>query len=192
MQIQENIVKEGLVKDIQARYNLGERNFSGLDLSHGNLSGINLAGANLQNVDFANSDLRGSILDDADLRQANLRHVNLRGASLKKADLEQARLIDIDVTESVLTGCNLKDSTVERLKGHKTLLQGAILPDGSIWVHAFPLPKGVFHRASLLQAAQKVERKLKTLSAAIFLLILFFGVDFIQLLLNRYITLIGH
>ena len=89
--------------------------------------------------------------------------------------------------ESVLIGCNLKDSTLERLKGHKTLLQGAILPDGSIWVHAFPLSKGVFHRTSLLQAAQKIERKLKMLSAAIFLLILFFGVDFI-----RYITLIRH
>jgi uncharacterized protein YjbI with pentapeptide repeats len=69
-------------KDLQERYDSGERKFVGI-----NLRGVNLRNAYLNRANLENADLR-----DADLTLANLGGANLKGADLTGATLESTNL----------------------------------------------------------------------------------------------------
>ncbi|MBL1211296.1 pentapeptide repeat-containing protein [Geminocystis sp. GBBB08] len=91
-----------LIKEINQRYLLGERNFNSHNFSKANLTGINLAQVNLKN-----SDLSFANLENADLTNANLSKCNLKGANLAGAILTGAILDDSDLSYSKLNQANL-------------------------------------------------------------------------------------
>lgn len=114
------------VSGLLDEYALGERDFSGIDLSGAAMKGVNLPGidfveAILKGADLQESNLQGgefmdAILEGAKLSGADLSNANLEGANLAYADLSQANLIAAN-----LKGVNLKGTN---LSG--TLLQDAI------------------------------------------------------------------
>lgn len=112
------------VEELYRRYAAGERDFSGVDLSHANLnvakvgdirdlppghnelSGINLSSANLTRSILSFVNLSGANLSSANLEFATLLGTILTGADLRKAILDYAelggKLIDIDLREASL------------------------------------------------------------------------------------------
>jgi uncharacterized protein YjbI with pentapeptide repeats len=89
------------------KYQAGERDFKGANLTGANLRGANLTGANLTGANLRGADLRGANLTGANLRGANLTGANLTGANLRGADLYGADLTDADLRGANLTGANL-------------------------------------------------------------------------------------
>ena len=82
------------------QYQIGQRNFAGL-----NLRGAYFVEADLQQVDFSGVSLNGSNCSHANLQYANLRGADLRGANLQYADLRWADLRGAD-----LRGADLRDA----------------------------------------------------------------------------------
>lgn len=119
------------VHELIQRYALGQRDFSGLDLSAANLSQLNLTGvdfsrtllrgANLQRTDLSFANLCGAHLEKADLTDASLFHANLRRARLDEANLQGADLRSANLTNAKLFGANLSDAD----------LWAAVMPDES-------------------------------------------------------------
>jgi uncharacterized protein YjbI with pentapeptide repeats len=110
------------VSELLARYAIGERDFSGFNLSQANLSCADLSQANLSCADLSQANLSCADLSGADLSQANLIgadlvlanliFANLRDADLRDADLRGANLYTADLTnanldEASLAGANL-------------------------------------------------------------------------------------
>ena len=125
-------------EDVKGRYQIGDTNFSGLNLCKVNLSGAfltkanfanaDLSGASLtkadfswgtfNNADFTRADLRGADLygadltgadlSETDLREADFPEANLTGAILRKANLAGADLRGANLTEAILTGADLR------------------------------------------------------------------------------------
>jgi uncharacterized protein YjbI with pentapeptide repeats len=81
-----------LIKEINQRYLLGERNFHGQNWSKVNLQGINLSGVNLKDSDLSFIDLENANLENANLTKCNLKGANLKGANLKGAILDESDL----------------------------------------------------------------------------------------------------
>jgi hypothetical protein len=98
---------ELLAEELLRRYQQGQRNFSGVQLTQADLSWAILDGANLTQAD----------LGCANLQRCNLVGANLTGANLHGADLTEANLVRAN-----LTGVNLRDAT----------LNSTQMPDGSI------------------------------------------------------------
>ncbi len=119
--------------DLVRRYNGGERDFSGLDLTglgrvEAHLPGINLEGADLSGKWYEDAEptsLSGANLEGANLRGANLRNTQLASISeeregwedfyvsithLERANLEGADLRGANLTAVELEGANLKNA----------------------------------------------------------------------------------
>ncbi|ACB52910.1 rfrA family pentapeptide repeat [Crocosphaera subtropica ATCC 51142] len=92
---------------LQHRYEMGDRDFSYLDLSGLNLENMNLKGANLQ----------GSNLKGTNLENANLKGTNLINCNCYRVNLYKANLSDID-----LSYANLKEGNC-----HRTRIENACL-----------------------------------------------------------------
>ncbi len=89
-------------------YALGERDFSGIDLSGASLKGVSLPG-----IDFIEAILRGVDLQESNLQKAELMDTvfegaNLSGADLSNANLEGANLARSDLSQALLVATNLK------------------------------------------------------------------------------------
>jgi uncharacterized protein YjbI with pentapeptide repeats len=123
--------------DIQQKYQMGQRQFStvqmrgadlrGLNLSGANLRGADLSGANLRDVNLSGADLSGAFLNEADLSGANLEGANLEGASLIKAYLIKANLQFANLASAYLTGAYLTKSCLQHADLSGTYLNGTQL-----------------------------------------------------------------
>ena len=94
------------VKEVLQRYQDGERDFSGIDLSYEdlrweNFSGSNFSGANLSNASLEDADFSGVNLSNVDLENANLEGTNLQDAILEGANFQGATYYDSDLANDM-------------------------------------------------------------------------------------------
>lgn len=145
------------VKQLLAQYEIGDRDFSGINLPEVNLSGlklsqINLAHGNLSVVNFSGTDLQQAnlsharlnvarlhgtnlhqailnrtILNVANLIRANLSHAKLNQASLIRAELIRADLSYADLIEADLSSADLREANLRQAKLIDANLSAAIL-----------------------------------------------------------------
>jgi hypothetical protein len=91
------------ITQLKAQYKVGERNFSGAQLSGVNLVWVELTGVNFQGADLSHANLSGANLSGAnfsgaanltfsDLSRADFRNTNLKGTRLEGANLEGIQL----------------------------------------------------------------------------------------------------
>jgi uncharacterized protein YjbI with pentapeptide repeats len=108
--------------EIVARYQAGERDFSGIDLRRADLGAVDLRGASLIRANVSRANLIRAILGGVDLMGARL-----AGADLREADLSDANLCSADLGEANLSGADLRraDLNGADLRGAK--LNGALL-----------------------------------------------------------------
>lgn len=119
-----------LAKELITRYEAGNREFSGANLSgiclqwdvlsEIDLSNANLSGAYLNRVDLTGAILTGAnlnkaILNGVELTQANLNYTNLAGVSLNKANLSQAELIGANLRGADLSDANLQEANLTQV-----------------------------------------------------------------------------
>ncbi|MEQ9236939.1 pentapeptide repeat-containing protein [Coleofasciculus sp. E2-BRE-01] len=88
----------GLLK----RYEAGERDFSGTDLS-----GIKLYGSQGREIDLSGADF-----SNANLENARLSYVDLSGADFSNANLENARLNHVDLNDANFSDANLRNTRI--------------------------------------------------------------------------------
>ncbi|MEH2214425.1 pentapeptide repeat-containing protein [Nostoc sp.] len=122
----------GGVQGLLAAYQLGERNFTQVnlenaDLSQANLTGINLEKANLKSANFSNTNLSEANLIEADLRGANLTQTNLRCAHLNGSDLRHAVIKEVDLYRANLSWANLSEQDLKGANLARVDFQGADL-----------------------------------------------------------------
>lgn len=131
------MLKSAAIVELQKSYNLGERQFSkielrradlrGLNLSYADLRGADLSSANLREINLRGADLSEANLNEADLTGANLQNANLQGAYLIKAYLIKTNLKESNLTKAYLTGAYLTKSDVSQAN-----LSGAYLNNSKI------------------------------------------------------------
>lgn len=131
------MLKSAAIVELQKSYNLGERQFSkielrradlrGLNLSYADLRGADLSSANLREIDLRGANLSEANLNEADLTGANLQNANLQGAYLIKAYLIKTNLKESNLTKAYLTGAYLTKSDVSQAN-----LSGAYLNNSKI------------------------------------------------------------
>ncbi|WP_271254847.1 PAS domain S-box protein [Pseudanabaena sp. Chao 1811] len=106
-----------LANTLLNQYQIGQRNFAGL-----NLRGAYLVEAELSQVDFSGAALNGSNCSHANLQHANLRGADLRGANLQHADLKWADLRGAD-----LRGADLRNADISGTVTDESNFLGALL-----------------------------------------------------------------
>jgi len=106
------------VSELYAAYQLGERDFRGVEFV-----GVDLQYANFRGSDFQGSDFRGANFGRANLRNTNFWRANLRGANLEGAKLEGANFRSAN-----LEGANLRDARLENAS-----LEMASLENADLW-----------------------------------------------------------
>ncbi|MEA5471935.1 pentapeptide repeat-containing protein [Spirulina sp. 06S082] len=122
-------------KELLERYEAGERDFSGVDLSKENLSGAvwtgdgfgdendyPVGGAILRGINLSHANLTQVRLDGVDLREANLQGANLETALMTFADLSDANL-----SEAVLFRTSLSRAILKRTNLKKASLRQATI-----------------------------------------------------------------
>ncbi|GJD15815.1 hypothetical protein RIVM261_007710 [Rivularia sp. IAM M-261] len=92
------------VKKLLDAYQLGERNFTQVNLENADLSGVNLSGSNLRRAKLNKANLSGANLEKTDLQCAELKQANLNQANLKNAKLDAANLEAANLTQANLNG----------------------------------------------------------------------------------------
>lgn len=107
--------------ELIARYNAGERDFEGADLSNADLRGVALGAeapgpvklgrANLSGANLAGARLYGARLGGASLCYADLRGADLHVAGLGSADLRQANLSGADLRWAQFIGARVDAGT---------------------------------------------------------------------------------
>lgn len=112
--------------------------FAGADLSEKDLSGRNLTQANFSEANLSDAFMHRTNLTGAILYKANLFRANLFQANLSQANLQEANLIGADLSGADLRGADLRGAIVgssNRLLVKMTgaNLEGAILPDGTVY-----------------------------------------------------------
>ena len=107
-------------------YALGERNFSGIDLSRASLKGVSLPGIDFVEAVLKGADLQESNLQKAELMDAIFEGANLSGADLSNANLEGANLAHADLSQALLVATNLKGVNLQGTNLSGALLQNAI------------------------------------------------------------------
>ncbi|MEH1934600.1 MAG: pentapeptide repeat-containing protein [Nostoc sp.] len=122
----------GGAEGLLAAYQLGERDFTQVnlentDLSQANLTGINLEKANLKGANLSKTNLSKANLIEADLRGANLTQTNLRCAHLNGSDLRQAVIKRVDFYRANLSWANLSEQDLRGANLARVDLQGADL-----------------------------------------------------------------
>lgn len=120
------------IKDIQTKYQSGERNFQKLQLRRINLRGAILRGVNLQGSDLSYADLRNADLSNANLSECYLNEANLTGAKLRKANLKSAYLIkayltNVNLSNAILKEAYLTGAFLTKANLMKADLSGALL-----------------------------------------------------------------
>lgn len=120
------------------------RDWSGADLKGANLKEKDLSGRKLISADLSYADLSDSFLHKVNLERANLYRANLFRANLLKANLRFANLKQVNLVGADLSGADLTEADLSGAKvgsGNRimvkltgTILKGAILPDGSVYV----------------------------------------------------------
>ena len=94
------------------RYNQGERDFTGINLSGVDLSGKTLHSVNLSNANLSRAELSEADLSYANLAEANLCHTNLHTANLTSANLGKTKFINANLSEVNLQGSNLSEANL--------------------------------------------------------------------------------
>ncbi|MEH2127972.1 pentapeptide repeat-containing protein [Nostoc sp.] len=122
----------GGAEGLLAAYQLGERDFTQVNLentnlSQANLTGINLEKANLKNANLSNTNLSKANLIEADLRGANLTQTNLRCAHLNSSDLRHAVIKEVDWYRANLSWANLSEQDLRGANLARVDFQGADL-----------------------------------------------------------------
>ena len=107
--------------------NLRNTLFRNVYLSGANLSGSDLSGLDLTALNLNSATLIETNLSGANLQQTQLIGANLAGANLAGANLEGANLTHANLANANLTGANFGEGETQ------AQLDGAILPDGSIY-----------------------------------------------------------
>lgn len=107
--------------------NLRNTLFRNVYLSGANLSGSDLSGLDLSALNLNSATLIETNLSGANLQQTQLMAANLAGANLASANLESANLTHANLTNANLIGANFGEGETQ------AQLDGAILPDGSIY-----------------------------------------------------------
>jgi uncharacterized protein YjbI with pentapeptide repeats len=111
------------------RYEAGERDFSGI-----NLSGANLEGVVLSDVNFVGANLSGT-----SLCEASLNRVDLSGSELSGASFSEAALVDVNLTGAILTNTFFGEPCMRRVN-----LTGVDLSEANIlWIENERRPKGI-------------------------------------------------
>ncbi len=120
------------------------RDWSGADLKGANLKEKDLSGRKLIAADLSYADLSDSFLHKVNLERANMYRANLFRANLLKANLRFANLQQVNLVGADLSGADLTEADLSGAKvgsGNRimvkltgTILKGATLPDGSIYV----------------------------------------------------------
>ena len=110
-----------LVTNFKELYQLGERDFTGVNIIRANLSYLFLSESDLEsailiNTDFSHSDLSLCFLRDANLTYANLGDANLTNSELQFCDLSFANLSNADLTKTNLYGANLTGANLSGAK----------------------------------------------------------------------------
>jgi len=98
-------------QELLERYNAGERNFAGAQLSEAQLAGAQLAGASLAGANLDSADLRGADLSGANLLRASLKDANLRMTKLPKSKLDGADLTRAELTQAFMNGADAAAAT---------------------------------------------------------------------------------
>ena len=111
-------------EEIYRRYNAGERNFTGVDLSRVNL---NLANFSVLGRVKNKNNLSGINLSGANLTRANIECVDLSSANLSDANLEFATLNEVDLTNSTLRNTNFYCTNFDGVNLTNANLRGAYL-----------------------------------------------------------------
>jgi uncharacterized protein YjbI with pentapeptide repeats len=143
-------------RELLKRYEAGERDFSGTDLSGIKLYGSKLIEIDLSGADFSNANLENAKLSDVDLNDANFSYANLRntrirgrvhkadfshanltGANLSYADLGLANLSHVNLTganlkNTSLSGANLASANLTQAKLGRANLSGANLNQANL------------------------------------------------------------
>lgn len=119
------------IEEFKQRYLVGERNFSGVDLS-----GLSFKSMNLDGVDFGNANLRDANFDYVYMRNTNFSNANLANASFiyarlsqanfNNANLENAKFHDADLEEANLSNADLTDAKLLHANLYKANLNNAI------------------------------------------------------------------
>lgn len=152
------MVKNSAVNELLRKYEAGERDFAGIDLSftdlsHLNLKGVNfsraiLEGVNLSRTNLKFADFSGAHLEGADLTGADLFNAKLRRAKLNDAQLVEAFLDSADLTDANLLGANLSDADLLRAK----------MPDGGLLSSANSAELSQYTTHSTLNCNKSVPR----------------------------------
>lgn len=141
-----------LAQELIKRYEAGERNFQGANLSglylpwavlnEANLSQTNLSEAYLNRAylsgaDLSNANLKQANLTGGELSEANLNHANLTQAYLNQAALNQATLIgtnlrEVDLSSADLSKSNLSEATLCWANLSETSFRGANLTHANL------------------------------------------------------------
>jgi uncharacterized protein YjbI with pentapeptide repeats len=145
------------LEELLAKYEAGERDFSGVDLSEANLSGVklneanfshanlsivNLSGSHLCSTDFSHAQINVARLSGAYLHQANLNHASLNVANLIRADLScaqlqsasliRAELIRADLSRADLFAANLSCADLREAALRHAILRYANLSEANL------------------------------------------------------------
>lgn len=141
-----------LAQELIKRYEAGERNFQGANLSglylhwavlnEANLSQTNLSEAYLNRAylsgaDLSHANLQQANLTGGELSEANLNHANLTQGYLNQATLNQATLIGanlrgVDLSSSDLSHSNLSEATLCWTNLSETNFRGANLTHANL------------------------------------------------------------
>jgi uncharacterized protein YjbI with pentapeptide repeats len=119
-------------EELLKRYKAGERDFTGISLTYGNLytenlSGANLSRANLSGISLIRANLTGANLTGAELSAAILNDAKLAGANLSSAVLIQAHLEGADLSAANLDNTNLTAAYLVSANLMKANLRGTNL-----------------------------------------------------------------
>lgn len=142
------LLTTNFIKEIQDKYNRGERNFQNYDLKKVVLRGINLKEVNLSGVDFSYADLR-----DVDFSGANLRNCCFHGADLRNSNLSHTRLAEADLTDAMLNQSSLVKADCRKATFVKTHLTKANLENA--YLNEANLNEACLNEANLSKANLK-------------------------------------
>jgi uncharacterized protein YjbI with pentapeptide repeats len=108
-------MKTMTVGELMARYNAGERDFSGIVMMDASLSGMDLSGAILRNANLSYSSFRDAKLNGTDLTGANVEMSDFTRADLRDANMTKVRAVwskfnDAHFGNTILVGANLSNA----------------------------------------------------------------------------------
>ncbi len=120
------------VEELLNRYTAGERDFTGVDLSEGNLRGANLSGVNLSQANLSVANLSGANLSRANLSGARLNVARLSGVNLTLANLNNASLNVANLIRANLSGAQIVGATLIRAELIRADLSRANLSESNL------------------------------------------------------------